>query len=218
MRTFQAGPLPAWHFDPATAGQLKVLRFFGVPHPPALSKGHAGSLIGRLFSDPTNKHLWAAYVYTTGDEDHSTSELRPHDMASLATVVLPEDWRPRASVSISKERRKAMDTLVADLLTDGSPFDDPLPEISIAGTVFVFTGRFEFGSRFECQQAVISRGGSYTDNVTGGTDVLVIGSDASPSWAHGAYGNKIAAAMVRRLEQGRPMIIPEEYWKQVLAT
>jgi NAD-dependent DNA ligase len=182
----------------------------------ALSKGRAGGIIGRLFSDPVNKHLWTAYVYTTGDEDDSTSELRPHDRAALAHVVIPEDWRPRSRSPASNEKRKALEILVADLLKEGSPFDDPFPEISIAGKCFSFTGRFEFGSRSACQQAVVSRGGSVTDSVTSKTDVLVIGSDANPTWAHGSYGNKIEAAMVSRMQSGKPAIIPEAFWKEHL--
>ena len=113
MRTYVLKDyLPAWHFDPATNRQLKVLRFFGVPIDPALSKGRAGGIIGRLFSDPVNKHLWTAYIYTTGDEDDATTELRPHDRAALAQVVIPEEWRPRPRSTISNERRKALEIMV----------------------------------------------------------------------------------------------------------
>lgn len=208
--------LPTWHFDPATNRQLKVLRFFGVPIDPAPSKGRAGGIIGRLFSDPGNKHLWTAYIYITSDEDDSTAELRPHDRAALAHVVIPEDWRPRPRSTVSNEKRKALEIMVSDLLKEGSPFDDPLPEISITGKCFAFTGRFEFGSRSDCQNAVISRGGSVSDGVTSKTHVLVIGSDANPAWAHGNYGNKIEAALVRRMQIGKPAIIPEALWKEFL--
>jgi hypothetical protein len=210
--------LPAWHFEPATIRQLKVLRFFNVSTDPAPSKGRAGGIIGKLFSDPANKHLWIAYVYTTGDEGDSTSELRPHNRTTLAHVVIPENWRPRSRSAVSNEKRKAFEMLVADLLKEGSPFDDPFPEVSIAGKYFSFTGRFEFGSRNACQQAVVSRGGSVTDGVTSKTDVLVIGSDANPAWAHGSYGNKIEAAMVSRMQGGKPAIIPETLWKELLKT
>lgn len=217
MRTYVLKDyLPAWHFDPATNRQLKVLRFFGVPIDPAPSKGRAGGIIGKLFSDPVNKHLWTAYIYITGDEDDSTAALRPHDRTALAQVVIPEDWRPRPRFTVSNEKRKALEMVVADLLKEGSPFDDPLPEISITGKCFAFTGRFEFGSRSDCQNAVTSRGGSVSDGVTFNTDVLVIGSDANPAWAHGNYGNKIEAALVRRMQIGKPAIIPEAFWKELL--
>src|SRR5437870_5697692 len=91
---------PSWHFDPATGRQLKVLCFFGVPLNPPPTKGYASGIIGRLFSDPANKRLWCAYIYTTGDVEDTSSELRSHDRAALARVIIPEDWRPkRCSVS-----------------------------------------------------------------------------------------------------------------------
>jgi hypothetical protein len=217
MRTYVLKDyLPDWHFDPAINRQLKVLRFFGVPIDPAPTKGRAGGIIGKLFSDPENKHLWSAYLYTTGDEDDSATDLRPHDRAALAQIVIPEDWCPRPRFTIDNEKRKALEIMVSDLLKEGSPFDDPLPEISIVGKCFAFTGLFEFGSRSDCQKAVISRGGSVSDGVTSKTDVLVIGSDENPAWAHGNYGNKIEAALVRRMLNGKPVIVPESFWKQLL--
>jgi hypothetical protein len=217
MRTYVLKDyLPAWHFDPATNRQLKVLRFFSVPIDPAPSKGRAGGIIGKLFSDSDNKHLWTAYIYTTSDEDDSTTELRPHDRDALAQVVIPEDWRPHPRSSVSNEKRKALEIMVSDMLKEGSPFDDPLPEILIAGKCFAFTGVFEYGSRSECQKAVVTHGGSISDGVTTKTDALVIGSDANPSWAHGNYGNKIEAALIRRMQSGKPVIIPEAFWKELL--
>lgn len=210
--------LPSWHFDPATVRQLMVLRFFGIPIDPIPTKGRAGSMVGRLFSDPANKHLWTAYVYTTGDDEGSTSELRPHDHATLAQVVIPEDWRPRPRSTIGSEKRETLETVVGDLLAEGSPFDDPLPEIGISGKCFAFTGRFEFGSRKACQGAVLDRGGLISDGVTSATDVLVVGSDANSSWSHGGYGNKIQSAMIRRMQHGKPAVIPESFWKSLLET
>jgi NAD-dependent DNA ligase len=208
--------LPTWHLDPATIRQQKVLRFFGVPINPLPSKGRAGGIIGRLFSDPANKHLWTAYVYTTNDQDASSSELMPHSHAVLEKIVIPDDWRPRNRSTISGEKRNALEALVGDLLAEGSPFDDPLPEIEFEGKCFAFTGRFDFGSRKACQEAVLSRGGLISDGVTSMTDVLVVGSDANPTWSHGSYGNKIQAAMVKRMHHGKPVIIPEAFWKSLL--
>lgn len=208
--------IPSWHFEPATVRQMKVLRFFGMPIEPPPTKGVASGLIGRLFSDAANKHLWAAYVYTTGDEESISAELCPHDREALATVVIPEDWHPKRGPSINSADRKALEELISGLLKEGSPFDDPLPEISIPGKFFCFTGAFDYGSRSDCRQAVVSRGGSFTDGVTSKTDVLVIGSDANPAWSHGNYGNKIEAAMACRMKRGNPVIIPEAYWRELL--
>lgn len=209
---------PALHFDPATFRQLKVLRFFGKSIEPPPTKGAASGIIGRLFSDPVNKHLWVAYVITTGDEEHTSGELRPHDRGALATVVIPEEWGSKRGQTIPSAARKCLEELIGNLLKEGSPFDDPFPEISIVGKCFCFTGRFEFGSRSQCQQAVVSCGGSFTDGVTSKTEVLVIGSNENPAWAHGSYGNKILAAMVSRMQRGNPAIISESYWKELLGT
>ncbi len=210
--------LPDWHFEPATVRQLKVLRFFGIAVEPLPTKGRASSVIGRLFSDPAKKRLWMAYVYTSGDKDQSSPELLPYDRAVLAGVVVPEDWHPDPGPRSCGERRKAMEKLVGDLLKEGSPFDDEPPNVPIRGTCFAFTGKFGFGSRRECEAAVVSRGGSFTDGVNSKTDVLVIGHEASPSWAHGNYGSKIEAAIFSRMERGRPVIIPEALWRKMLTS
>lgn len=107
--------------------------------------------------------------------------------------------------------------MVADILKDGSPFDDPLPVFTISRTAFCFSGEFEFGTRKECQAAVTTRGGTLTDSINRKTQVLVIGNDPNPNWAHGNYGNKIAEAMILRLQLGKLVIIPELYWRELLA-
>ena len=217
MKTYELSRfIPSWHFAPATVRQLKVLRFFGLPIEPPPTKGVASGLIGRLFSDAENKHLWAAYVYNTGDEDSASMELCPHDLEALANVVIPEDWHPKRGPITKSADRKALEELASGVLKEGSPFDDPLPEIFIQGKCFCFTGAFDYGSRSDCRQAVVSRGGSFTEGVTLRTDVLVIGTDASPAWSHGNFGNKIEAAMVCRMQRGKPTIIPEAYWRELL--
>jgi NAD-dependent DNA ligase len=112
--------------------------------------------------------------------------------------------------------RRALEGQVGEVLKDGSPFDDPIPDVPIAGTTFCFTGRFEFGSRRECQEATVSRGGFFTEGICGKTEVLVIGSDGSPNWAKGSYGTKIEAAMVLRMHSGKPLIISEGHWTTLL--
>ena len=157
MRTYILhSSLPAYHFEPASFRQLKVLKFFGhdISKPP--SKGDCSSIVAEIFSNPENKHLWAAYVYTTGDESYLSSDLLPHDKSILANVEIPEDWS--RSHGGSRISYKGAEELINELLKDGSPFDDPLPEINISRTTFCFTGAFNFGTREQCQEAVTSRG------------------------------------------------------------
>lgn len=207
---------PDWHFDPATARQLKLLRFFGFDVSKPITKGVCSGIISRIFSDSANKHLWAAYVFKTGDEGDESNELMPHDKNELRAISIPEDWRPKSN-SGSSSMRQALEGMVAGILKDGSPFDDPLPEVVIEGTAFCFTGEFEFGTRKDCQNAVIKRGGTVTDGVTRKTQVLVIGNDPNPNWSHGSYGNKIADAMILRLQYTKPNIVPELLWQKLLS-
>jgi NAD-dependent DNA ligase len=219
MRTYQLNSesfQPAWHFDPATFGQLKVLRFFGMDISHPLTKGKCSGIIARLFYDAANKHLWTAYVYTTCDEEHISTDLRPHDKTELARTEIPADWHPKRGPTITSEARKAREWEIENVLKDGSPFDDPLPEVSIAENTFCFTGEFDFGTRKECQAAIVAQGGTTTNQVTSKTTVLVIGNGANPNWAHGNYGNKIFDAMILKLQRRKPLIISELYWKAVL--
>ena len=91
-----------------------------------------------------------------------------------------------------------------------------MPEVTIAGTTFCFTGEFEFGTRKECQAAVASRGGTTTDGMTDVPMSLVVGDDPNPNWAHGSYGNKISDAMILKLQRRKPIIISELYWKAII--
>ena len=75
--------LPDWHFDPVTTRQLKLLKFFGVDVSKPIAKGVGSGIISRIFSDPANKHLWAAYVFTTGDEGDESPQLMPYDKNEL---------------------------------------------------------------------------------------------------------------------------------------
>jgi NAD-dependent DNA ligase len=208
--------LPAWHFDPATNRQLKLLRFFGKDISQPLTKGVCSGIIGRLFSNPANKYLWTAYVFATGDEDDTSTNLQPHSHEALLKVVIPKDWRPKQLGIGGSSSRGSLEKLIAETLKEGSPFDDPLPEIHMKGRNFCFTGDFEFGPRKQCQEATTSRGGLVSREVTRSTDVLVVAKDANPRWSHGSYGNKIEKALILKLQHGKPIIIPELYWRTLL--
>jgi len=210
--------LPLWHFDPPTNRQRKVLRFFGINLSKSLTKGYCSTLIARLFSDPANKHLWAAYVFTTGDDGDSSSDLLTHDRDALAAIQIPDSRRSKQAPRTPAGTREAYEERIREVLREGSPFDDPLPDgISVSQTTFCFTGEFEFGTRKECQAAITSRGGGFTSDVNGKTDVLVVGYSANPNWSHGTYGNKIMKAMILRLQFSKPFIIPERFWVTLLS-
>ncbi|WP_028965684.1 BRCT domain-containing protein [Sphingomonas phyllosphaerae] len=91
------------------------------------------------------------------------------------------------------------------------PLCDPAPTLSFRAQRYCFTGTFGFGGRRECEQAVLERGGT-AGTLTQRTTVLVIGSYATESWKHSAFGTKIVKAVDFR-ESGMPInIVSEEHW------
>jgi hypothetical protein len=203
-----------WYLDEATNRQMKVLKFFNPCYTHRISKGEASRLITQIFLIPGNQELWMKYVFVTGDDNKDSPDLLPFDLAHLRTVAVPEDWKPHGSKikkrnGFEKERLLEMAT---GILKDGVPFDDPAPTIEYPGKGFCFTGKFKFGSRSQCNDAVTRMGGFTHDNVTLETNYLIVGGDLSPAWANESYGNKIEKALIYKLD-GRPIaLLVEEDW------
>jgi hypothetical protein len=92
------------------------------------------------------------------------------------------------------------------------PLDDPPPALTFANQEFVLTGKFAYGTRKKCEQAITQRGGLVHSDVRLRTNVLVIGTFGSEAWIQSPYGRKILAAMDAR-NAGRPIrIVAEEHW------
>ena len=97
------------------------------------------------------------------------------------------------------------------LKSSGLPLCDPPPDVSFSGRRFCFTGTFAFGSRNDCEKAVMQHGGA-VGSLTRQTQFLVIGAYATESWIHSTYGRKIERAVEMR-ENGHPIaIIAESHW------
>ena len=92
------------------------------------------------------------------------------------------------------------------------PLDDPPPPLAFAGWEYVFTGRFIWGTRTACEEAVARLGGVCGSGITKRTRVLVIGDLGSRDWIHTSYGRKIERAVEYR-QAGVPLVITDEaYW------
>lgn len=99
------------------------------------------------------------------------------------------------------------------------PINDPPPPVTIENKYFCLTGKFAYGPRRICEEAIIERGGLIKSHVTNWVDYLVIGSLCSEQWIHTTYGRKIEAAMILRDDPDRERpygekiaIIHEDYW------
>jgi NAD-dependent DNA ligase len=96
------------------------------------------------------------------------------------------------------------------------PLDEPPPNLSFQSHVFVFTGRFLFGTRARCEQAVCQRGGMCEGNITQRTNALVIGNLGSRDWIHTSFGRKIQKAVEYQRKGVRLSIVGEEHWTRQL--
>jgi hypothetical protein len=196
----------------ASNRQKKLLRFFEVHFSANISAGAAGWEIATIMSNDECRERWHRYLFLTKDFDSDTDSLKPFDVAALQAVQIPEGW------SSSDAFREFRDELVDGILHDESPFDRPQPDVLFAKRKFMFTGKFTFGTRKACQDAVSSRGGSASDqkSVSHLIDYLVIGTEGSKAWRRGTYGNKIEDAILSRREYGSPAIISEAHWAAAL--
>lgn len=90
---------------------------------------------------------------------------------------------------------------------------DVVEEIVFAGKRFCFTGKFAFGTRKRCEDAVIALGGIAVGNVTRELDYLILGCGVSKDWKHESYGRKIEHALsLREGGKSNPAIIAEKVW------
>ena len=103
-----------------------------------------------------------------------------------------------------------------DAATD-LPLDTPPPSFAWSGSVFVFTGKFAFGTRATCEGEAKKRGGRCESNVTRRTHYLVIGTFGSRDWVYTSFGRKIQKAVEYRSGGSGVAIVGEEYWAECVA-
>ncbi len=100
----------------------------------------------------------------------------------------------------------------AHSLSTQLPLTQPAPEVVVAGKEFCLTGRFVHGTRKQCEQEVIARGGVTSGKPRRSTHYLVIGHVGSSDWIHSTHGRKIEYAL-ELSRNGSPIaLISEAYW------
>jgi DNA polymerase-3 subunit epsilon len=97
------------------------------------------------------------------------------------------------------------------------PFTQPPPRVVLQGRTFVFTGRFLFGARAKCEQAVADRGGVCKADVTRATDYLVVGALKSKDWLQRSHGRKIQKLIGNVRSGCHGAVISEEQWAEAVA-
>jgi hypothetical protein len=120
--------------------------------------------------------------------------------------------------SIHEELRKLAGDTNGDGMSDGpttAVYDNPPPPIIFPDKRFCFTGTFNYGDRWECEEAVEERGGE-CGGIAQRTHYLVIGAKITDAWKHATFGNKISQAKAWQA-QGHPIkIVSEAHWVKYL--
>ncbi len=188
---------------PASNRQLKLMRLFGASVAGGISADEAKRAISNILADPANRARWDKYVFLTHDLTSESAHPKPFDPAALDGVVVPQGWYA------ARAEREYREEMAAKILKNNAPYDVPPPPVVFRDRIFLFTGRFEFGARTLCEQAVLDRGGLIPESaqVSHVIDYLVVGAKGSDRWKRGAYGSKIEAAVVERDIHGKPAII-----------
>jgi NAD-dependent DNA ligase len=128
-------------------------------------------------------------------------------------VISPEecvDFAETLYAAIGENPSDGSDVLLATRL----PIDSPPPPLEFQERSFCFTGKFAYGTRKKCEDAVRDLGGMPMKGVTMALDYLVIGIMPSRDWLESTHGTKIIQAVDFRQRYptlGKPLIISEEY-------
>ena len=80
---------------------------------------------------------------------------------------------------------------------------------SLVGKNVCLTGEFEYGSKSDVNQLILSAGGNIDQSVKKTTDYLIVGAWGNEMWKAGSYGAKIQKAMENK-EKGQEIEIYEE--------
>ncbi|WP_341503303.1 BRCT domain-containing protein [Gallaecimonas sp. GXIMD4217] len=140
------------------------------------------------------------------------SELASTLRMILADGVITEDERSTLTLMLEDLTGNPMEHGAVSGLSSGMPLDHDA-ELDFNGTAFCFTGRFQFGTRSKCEEAVRLRGGTIMTGIKRDLDYLVVGLHGSRDWRHTTFGNKILKAVDYREKHGRPLaIVSEDLW------
>jgi NAD-dependent DNA ligase len=105
-------------------------------------------------------------------------------------VVSDEERADLHELLVATSGCDEMDLIVENPSTT-LPFNEPQPKLRFDGVTYLLTGKFVFGTRRECQEAISRRGGLIADRVNRQVDTLVVGCIGSRDWIHTSWGRKI---------------------------
>lgn len=103
---------------------------------------------------------------------------------------------------------------VSDGMALGKSFFDYVGDIDLQNKRVCFTGKFQYGSRSECETLAKKLGAMPARDVTYDTSYLIIGTFSARNWMYQTYGRKMEKALELQ-QRGVPIkVITEDQWLQ----
>lgn len=176
---------------------------------------HLMGMITGVVADAELRDQEILLLRTWLNEHPEALEVFPGSIVARKVQAVLED-----GVITEAERTYLLETLTSLAATDFSVTGSASPEVSslpiedavtidLRDSVVCLTGEFLYGTRAACERLVMATGAMCTDNVSKKVDILVIGTNVSPNWAHTSFGRKIQRA-VELQEEGHPIEIISE--------
>ena len=174
-----------------------------------IADGNVTEAEASLLRDWVGRHPDAVEHWAVRTIHH---RLMTHFADGVIDVGEREDLKLVLDQLVSGELSATCNTDAASTL----PLDQPPPTINWVGMTYVFTGKFAYGTRRDCEREVETRGGVCEGSVTKRTSFLVIGTFGSTDWVHSAFGRKIEKAVSYRDTGTALRIVAEDHWASAL--
>lgn len=94
----------------------------------------------------------------------------------------------------------------------GDTFFDKVSCVSLKDATVVFTGKFKFGTRSQCEKLAKALGGKAIRETTSYTDYVIVGALNSESWKYESFGRKVEEAKHFQHSGYPVVIISEDQW------
>jgi NAD-dependent DNA ligase len=161
-------------------------------------------------------HTWLTEHHTVANAWPGSTVTRAIETAIEDGCIDTEERSALLSLLTGLSANQFADTGSASAEVIALPVDNDC-DVSLMNARVCLTGEFAHGTRTQCEQRTLQAGAELRSTVNGKTDYLVLGANASPSWAHTSFGRKIQQAIEAQREGCKVKIISEARWESALA-
>lgn len=188
------------NFGPESMHEVLIGICRGIDADRKLTNDEISYLGAFLTENPHLRHTWpASELYDLVREIMKDGKITPEERSALQEYIR----------SLFGD---GMKNGVSDGLSTTVPLDYGAV-IEFPDRIFCLTGQFLHGSRKECQELIVARGGEVINRMNRFVHYLVVGTMSSKDWMYSSYGRKIEVAVKNRDEKGYAIrIVSEEMW------